>query len=74
MDNDLSFEKTGAESFKSVYKFSGDLDYSGKIEGGCITDLVATTDINKSGGTFSYVGSICGNDAQSVTGSFSLGR
>ena len=65
MDYDLSFEKTGEQSFKSVYSFSGNLDYSGKVDGSCEMELVATSSVSQSGGTFSYVGNLCGNDAQS---------
>ena len=65
MNYDLSFEKTGDQSFKSVFSFSGDLEYSGQVEGSCDMELVATSTINQSGGSFSYVGNLCGNDATS---------
>ncbi len=63
MNYSLSFEENGNQSFKTVYIFRGDLSYSGQVEGSCQMDVVSTSDVNQGGASFTYVGSICGNDA-----------
>lgn len=70
IDGDLNYTMTLGSldtTFSTSFVYTGQLDYSGDIDGSCTIDMTGSSglslDANSFGATSTYSGSICGHDA-----------
>lgn len=56
--------ETSGDSFKYVYDWDGDLDYSGDVNGSCRIDMTGEMNFDSSSVSWNYSGTVCGHDAE----------
>lgn len=51
-----------ADGFEASYVWTGQLDYSGEVEGSCVIDVAAEADASWDGASAGIEGTVCGNE------------